>query len=715
MKQTLIAFLALILVVSMMAIPAQAATEDEIEASIAKGVAWLAGQQDLTGSPDPLDPDYNPNYGSWPGWYRVGSTGLAVLKLEDRGNDLAEDDPNIDGPFDPDYAYSQNVIDGLNYIFSMAMIFGDLDPQAGEDPDTDSDGLGVYFGGIYETSIAMMAIAGSEKPTFTVSGGACNGWTYKAVLQDAVDYMAYSQADPPALDAGGWFYDPRDNIGGSDNSNGGYASLSLGYAQVAPFSCNVPGWVLTRLSSYCDWIQNDQGEDYVGDPNTPDYDGGSGYSDPTDWVNVLKTGNLLYQMNLTSDDKETPRVIDALDYLERHWADNADPGWRPNHYQAMYTIMKGLESMVIITFGDPEIDWYAEFAQVIVSQQNDDGSWPICPCYCSDDWCNDCDQILCTTWALLTLERVIPNRPPIADAGPDQTVEQTSYDGAVATLDGTKSYDPDEDPITYKWTAFGLVFDDPTIPEPTATFPLGTTTVTLKVFDGEYSDSDTVDITVVDTTPPVVDAGEDVTVEQTSYEGAPAELPTPEVSDICDPEPEVVVSGAMDIYPLGDTEVTVTATDASGNSASDIIVVHVVDTTPPTLSCVESVNPHGKNIPGENRTKKGDKPGKNPDGFYEICVEDICDEFPVMYVGTEEFIVGESDTEDFFALEGCVVIKFTEAPGAAPSCKKIGSSNGQAGAVTWHITLPTDPVITAVDLSGNTTVCYDCLVPPPPK
>jgi len=127
------------------------------------------------------------------------------------------------------------------------------------------------------------------------------------------------------------------------------------------------------------------------------------------------------------------------------------------------------------------------------------------------------------------------------------------------------------------------------------------------------------------------------------------------------------------------------------------------------------VNPHGKNIPGKNRTKNGPTPGKNPDGFYEICVEDICDEFPVMYVGTEEFIVGVSDPEDFFVLEGCVVIKFTEAPGAAPSCKKIGSSNGQAGAVTWHITLPTDPVITAVDLSGNTTVCYDCLVPPPPK
>ena len=60
------------------------------------------------------------------------------------------------------------------------------------------------------------------------------------------------------------------------------------------------------------------------------------------------------------------------------------------------------------------------------------------------------------------------------------------------------------------------------------------------------------------------------------------------------------------------------------------------------------MNPHGNNISGENRTKKGPKPGKNPDGFYEICWEDICDEAPVLYIGTEEFIVGQSDPDDFF-------------------------------------------------------------------
>lgn len=96
------------------------------------------------------------------------------------------------------------------------------------------------------------------------------------------------------------------------------------------------------------------------------------------------------------------------------------------------------------------------------------------------------------------------NLPPIADAGPDQTVERTKADGANITLDGSGSFDPDGDPITYNWTWIG---GSASGVSPTVVLPMGTTTLTLTVSDAELWDADTVNINVVDTTPPEVVIG----------------------------------------------------------------------------------------------------------------------------------------------------------------------------------------------------------------
>ena len=143
------------------------------------------------------------------------------------------------------------------------------------------------------------------------------------------------------------------------------------------------------------------------------------------------------------------------------------------------------------------------------------------------------------------------------------------------------------------------------------------------------------------------------------------------------------------------------------------ICIDVLDITPPEVWCEEAENPHGKNIPpAGSSTMPGPKGGQNEDGFYQLLAEDKCDDpeqikIYVSYAGGDRMLFGPFDSG--------IVVKLTEDPDiATPECKKMGSSKGQAGAVAWHITLPSDPVITAIDASGNISTCT-CLVPPPPK
>ncbi len=91
------------------------------------------------------------------------------------------------------------------------------------------------------------------------------------------------------------------------------------------------------------------------------------------------------------------------------------------------------------------------------------------------------------------------NHPPVAEAGTDQTVEATGPWGASVAFDGSASFDPDGDPLTFLWTGpFGSVAGI----GPTVIMPLGVHDTVLTVDDGEFNATDTVSITVSDTTPP---------------------------------------------------------------------------------------------------------------------------------------------------------------------------------------------------------------------
>jgi len=104
---------------------------------------------------------------------------------------------------------------------------------------------------------------------------------------------------------------------------------------------------------------------------------------------------------------------------------------------------------------------------------------------------------------------VLPNSPPVANAGIDQTIQCSSPSGTPVRVDGSGSTDPDSTPgtnddiTTYEWLVNGAVVAS--TPVAMITLPPGTTVVTLRVADkAGATATDEVVVTIIDTIPPAL-------------------------------------------------------------------------------------------------------------------------------------------------------------------------------------------------------------------
>lgn len=161
-------------------------------------------------------------------------------------------------------------------------------------------------------------------------------------------------------------------------------------------------------------------------------------------------------------------------------------------------------------------------------------------------------------------------------------------DISVATVEATG---PNGAPVSFAPTATDLVDPSPAVvcsPASGSVFPLGATQVTCTATDFTGNSVDkTFTVNVADTTAPVVGAVASQTIEATSAAGAAHSWVVPTATDVVDGDRPVTCDRAQgSTFPLGDTLVTCSATDLSGNTGSSAFTVTVADRTAPSFGSV---------------------------------------------------------------------------------------------------------------------------------
>jgi uncharacterized repeat protein (TIGR01451 family) len=367
-------------------------TAADVNAAVARGVAYI----DATQNPD----------GSFGASFPAAETSFAVTAYGVAATPPGQ--PTDINNLPP--AQQTNVLEAVTWL---------LDNQ---DP-----GSGAWFSfPTYSTGLALEALSYWESLDARVPGAISAGRTYLISTQNAPPAVTGNPASPDCSGAdgsgtehycGGWNYEA--SFGRSDESNTGFALTGLqltGGVPAATAGINVD-WQrhvqeLTATNPFAS--RNDGGGSYVPGCGTGAF-----------CSNANNTGSLLFGYGYDGVGESDPKVQAAIlfgqDVIDEYelmkatvrqsiyhvgqerdgtcvigdpgctWAINFDGGY---HY-SLWSLSKGLGSYIPANLSDPA-NWYAKVVDLLLSEQNADGSWPV-------DGRDDATAIVATGFAVNAL------------------------------------------------------------------------------------------------------------------------------------------------------------------------------------------------------------------------------------------------------------------------------------------------------------------------
>ena len=192
----------------------------------------------------------------------------------------------------------------------------------------------------------------------------------------------------------------------------------------------------------------------------------------------------------------------------------------------------------------------------------------------------------------------VTNDPPVANAGPDQTIQTLE----TTILDGNGSSDAENDIMSYVWSIDGVQIATGASPV-VGPFYTGVYTVTLTVRDGRnVTATDTVVLTVLNRAP-VANAGLDKTVNHTQTvlitgsgssdpEGGPLTL----VWSVGGVQIATGYNSIVGSFAVGVHTVTLTVTDDRGATATDSMTLTVTNAPPLANAGMDQTANHAQTV-----------------------------------------------------------------------------------------------------------------------